>query len=63
MIMKSNEARKCKLNSYPENSITQEIRVKHMVFSRVSGNAYKFMLHVLNDAEIYSTTNSSNYIE
>ena len=63
MIMKSDQARKCQLNSYPENSITQEISVKHVVFSRVSGNAYKFVLHALNDAEIYSTTNSNNYIE
>ena len=63
MIMKSDQARKCELNSYPENSITQEINVKHTVFSRVSGNAYKFVFHALNDAEIRSTTNSNNYIE
>ena len=37
--MKSDQARKCKLSSYPENSITQEISVKYMVLSRVSGNA------------------------
>ena len=63
VIMKSDQARKCKLNSYPKNSITQEISVKHTVFSRVSSNAYKFVLHALNDAEICSTTNSNNYIE
>ena len=47
MITKSDQARKCELNSYPENSITQEINVKHMVLSRVSSNAYKFVLHAL----------------
>ena len=46
-----------------KKSITQEINVKHVVLLRVSGNAYKFVLHALNDAEIYSTTNSNNYIE
>ena len=61
--MKSDQAEKCKLNSYPENSITQEISVKHVVFLRVSGNATKFVLHALNHAEIYSTANSNNYIE
>ena len=63
MIMKLDQTRKCKFNSYPENSITQEISVKHMAFLRASGNAYKFVLHALNDSQIYSTTNSYNYIE
>ena len=58
MIMKSDQARKCK-----KKSTTQEISVKHVALPRVCGNAYKFVLHTLNDAEIYSTTNSNNYIE
>ena len=58
MIMKSDQAKKYKkkINNFKNQCQT-------CGFSRVCGNAYKFLLHGLNDAEIYSMTNSNNYIE
>ena len=56
MIMKLDQARKCK-----KNMNKHEISVKHVALPRVSGTAYKFALYPLIDAEIYSTINSNNY--
>ena len=55
IIMKLNQARKCK-----KTSTNYEISVN---LPRVFGSAYKFALHALNDPEICSTANSNNYIE
>ena len=58
MIMKLDQARKCK-----KTRANHKISVKHVTLPRVCGTAYKFPLHALINAEIYSMTNSNNYIE
>ena len=55
IIMKLNQARKCK-----KTSTNYEISVN---LPRVLGSAYEFALHALNDPEIRSTANSNNYME
>ena len=57
MIMKLDQARKCKKKT------NDDISVKYVALPRIWGTAYKFVLHALIDAEICSTTNSNNYIE
>ena len=59
MIMKLDQARKCKNKTYTNH----EISFKHVALPRVCGTAYQFALHALIDAEKCSTTNSNSYIE
>ena len=58
MKMKLDQDRKCK-----KTLTNHKISVKHVTLPLVCGNAYKFPLHTLINAEIYFMKNSNNNIE